>query len=124
MSYTAVWACYVPRAELETYRQIWREAIPFYLEHGTRQTTMLMPVDVTSEKYGCGPLADALVGASDDDTVLILGVDVFDSREQADAAMDSLMGDERFKEVSDRCIPIFGEDMSKAFLRGEYTSYE
>jgi uncharacterized protein YbaA (DUF1428 family) len=123
MTYIAVWALYIPDVHLDAFVEIWREAKPIYEQHGIREPSMLQPVAITAENYGCGPLASCLRTPGENE-VLLLGLDRFESREDCDRIMASTLTDERLQNLSARTEPIFGADYSSSLLRGEYVTIE
>jgi uncharacterized protein YbaA (DUF1428 family) len=119
----AVWALYIPEEHLDAFVGIWRQAQPIYEEHGIRHPSLLMPIEDVADNYGCGPLASC-VRRPDTGEVLLLGFDMFDSREDCDRVMAAAMSDERLIALSGQTEPIFGADYSSAMFRGEYMTID
>jgi uncharacterized protein YbaA (DUF1428 family) len=93
MSYVDGFVVAVPRANIEAYRKLARQAAELWKEHGARSVVECLGDDVPYGELTSFPRA---VQASEDETVVFSWI-VYDSREQRDAVNAKVMADPRLK---------------------------
>lgn len=106
MSYVDGFILAVPKANLETYRQMATLAGQVWMEHGALSYVESIADDVSLGEVTSFPRA---VLAKDDETVVFAWV-TYESREQRDAVLKKVLEDPRMKDNMDN-MPFDGARM-------------
>ncbi|MBS1878958.1 MAG: DUF1428 family protein [Actinobacteria bacterium] len=115
--FCSIYVFRVSKGNLDAFIDAQREAATLFQDHGSLEDATFVALD-TSAKYGCEPFDQALT-ATDEEAVIVVGLDRFEDRETYERAMKGITEDDRFQRLDEIVGEALGDAAGLA-LRGEF----